>query len=407
MGGKALKNVITRRYNPEEYNIIIDKVLTGLDMIIPDERKSSIPHLKFKKSFGDLDLLVTKPIEYKKALDAIIDYFEPKEYLENGSVFSFDFEEFQVDLIFTTHDLFDMAKVYYSNNDAGMLIGRMAHQLGLKYGSEGLKLHVYSDDNSNRLGVITLSKNPWEIFDVLDLDFKRYKEGFNDHYELYNYLTTSKYFYYYTFDDGLIRSEDRRRDNKRASIHIFKEWLEENKSLFKEKIEPLSKEDKMTLYETNFPDLNIKRKVNMMYLEHHKKKIIHEKWNGHHILGLYPEMDPIDLGFMINGFKNYMNYDNPDAYFNFIWETSYSDIVIKFKEFYNYQSLIEDQFKKEIWQLIDVYNKVNDNKYISDLTVGGAKIIFDYILKNDFTNIFDTFKYKYIIDFFNRIESNK
>jgi len=58
MGGNALKNCVTRRYQAGEFAVLADEVLHALRRGSPDRRAALLPANRSKADFGDMDVLV-------------------------------------------------------------------------------------------------------------------------------------------------------------------------------------------------------------------------------------------------------------------------------------------------------------------------------------------------------------
>ena len=93
-----------------------------------------------KESFGDLDLLyVLAPEKSNQEVYKLIQLlFSPTEIVTNGSVTSFDFMTFQIDMIRCSHTTFAMTHFCLSYGDRGMILGQMAKCRGFSLGTKGL-----------------------------------------------------------------------------------------------------------------------------------------------------------------------------------------------------------------------------------------------------------------------------
>jgi hypothetical protein len=127
LGGLALKNTVTRRYERAEFDIISKELLEILSTHFP--RVAMPLFYKNKLSFGDADIVVAegKGITGSELRTLINDVFKPNEIFHNGNCWSFDYKELQVDLITTEPENFDALLMYLSYNDLGNFIGRLAN----------------------------------------------------------------------------------------------------------------------------------------------------------------------------------------------------------------------------------------------------------------------------------------
>jgi hypothetical protein len=226
MGGNALKNVVTRRYARDEYfklkERILNKIRERIDQFdVPKE-------FPCKESFGDLDVLIVCPPSLN-ITNVIKELFHPTEIVHNGDVYSFDFEEFQIDFILTPKEQFENAIVYLSYSDLGGLIGNICHKVGLKYGIQGLWMNVHTKefDPTTTSTKLILSTDTQQIFDFLGYNYERYTKGFDDHQEFFQWIAEGKYFRRYYFDDDQLNHAHRQRTSKRPIYIKFIAYLNE------------------------------------------------------------------------------------------------------------------------------------------------------------------------------------
>jgi len=304
MGGKALKNIKTRRYDKNEYIKISDEILNSLSLLFPKIKICGVPYLNDKETFGDLDILISDSLGINNMIPKILNLFKPNEYIKNGNVFTFNVNDFQIDLIFVNDINFDMSICYFQNNDAGMLIGRICHSLGLKYGPTGIRLLVLNDND--RICDIPLTNDPKIIFSILGLDFETFKNGFDNYTQLFDFLSTSKYFYYDIFDSALINSASRRRDNKRTSLHLFFEYLTLNQERWKHSGKKRTQEENIEFIDKLFPEKFIYNTIAEANRKIEIKKLVSEKWNGNIIMSFIPDLTDSRLGNAINKHKEYV-----------------------------------------------------------------------------------------------------
>jgi hypothetical protein len=222
MGGKACKNCETRRYGKDEYFAILAEVQQLLKPYFP--HTEPVIAYRNKEDFGDLDLLVESSgvkFDIPKMIQIL---FDSKEIVPNGKVFSFEFKQFQIDLIFTPSWEFEFARHYYAYNDLGNLMGRIAHKFGMKYGHDGL--YYMFRDGTRLISEICVSMNIQHVFKVFDFNYDRWTQGFDDLEDIYEFVSRSKYFNpdIYLFDQMNHRS--RVRDQKRSTYNGFLRWCD-------------------------------------------------------------------------------------------------------------------------------------------------------------------------------------
>jgi hypothetical protein len=226
MGGNSLKNVVTRRYARDEYYVlkqcILNKLQGHIDQYhVPKEFPS-------KESFGDLDVLMVCPSSIN-IRNLIQELFHPTEINHNGDVYSFDFEQFQIDFILVSKEQFENAIIYFSYSDLGGLIGNICHKIGLKYGIQGLWMNVHTkeSDPTTTSTKLILSTNVQQIFDFLGYDYERYMKGFENENELFQWIISGKYFRRFYFDDDQLNHAHRQRTSKRPIYIKFIAYLNE------------------------------------------------------------------------------------------------------------------------------------------------------------------------------------
>ena len=223
MGGNALKNTFTRRHTRDEYFVketeVFDKLIKNTNVL-----PMRIPAYHTKESFGDMDILYTDRSALTE-LD-VRRIFKPNEIYKNGSVISFDYQEIQVDLIYSPEESADYAQSYFSYNDLGNFIGRLAKKFDLKHGHDGLWLPVKDGDYG--ITDICVSKNPIETLEFLGLDVGMFIQGFDTLEDIFKYVATSPVFNpsIYLFEN--VNAVSRIRDKKRASYNALLKWCADN-----------------------------------------------------------------------------------------------------------------------------------------------------------------------------------
>ncbi len=173
MGGNALKNTLTRRYDVKEYHNLSEELINKFDSLLYSKIEV-IPAYSNKESFGDMDILYSthdnKPIDKEN----FVSIFEPNELVQNSNVISLDYKQLQIDFIHTTQEEFDYALNYFSFNDCGNLIGKCVRQFGLKHGHNGLILPLR--DGNNMFGEVVLTLDYNKGLEFLGFDVNRYKK---------------------------------------------------------------------------------------------------------------------------------------------------------------------------------------------------------------------------------------
>ena len=181
MGGDALGFPVARLW-PERYAAVVATITAALRGVYFTRCEATIPR-PAKASFGDVDLLVSHPLQ---PLD-VRRLFASSAVAVNGPVLSFEYEGHQVDLIDVGEGSFDMARFTYSYGDMGMTLGMVAVRVGLKLGYQGLSVVL----DSHRL---KLSSELPAILGFLGLDLERWERGFVTDGEVFAFIASSRFF---------------------------------------------------------------------------------------------------------------------------------------------------------------------------------------------------------------------
>lgn len=154
MGGKQLQSLGTRRFSASEYAARVSEFYKIIEQILRANPKLQLvidipTPLLGKEDYGDLDVVYwTDNVE--KVRDELAKAFNSKGYKKNGQVISIEWNQLQVDMIYTDFDSFDWELNWYSHGDSSALIGRVYRYYNFKFGHEALFFNVktkhYSKD---------------------------------------------------------------------------------------------------------------------------------------------------------------------------------------------------------------------------------------------------------------------
>lgn len=231
MGGNALKKhgIQTRRVENGEFHAsLCPDVLAGLTVALPGVRAEVIKSYSSKADFGDMDVLVDTQRLPGDWQERVLAHFAPNAHVSNGPVLSFDFRDFQVDLIGHSGPVYDFASCYYAFNDLGNLIGRIARRLGFKFGHDGLHYVLRDAENESRVIKTLLVTQDFDLaLDFLGYESWLFHYGFTDLSDLFGYVASGKY-----FDANVFLLENRGhkarvRDRKRPTYMAFLKWVRE------------------------------------------------------------------------------------------------------------------------------------------------------------------------------------
>lgn len=335
MGGRALKNTITRRYERAEFDTISVELM---DTLRSDFKRVAMPlFYKNKPSFGDADIILSMEGFNGNMRDYITDKFGPNEIFHNGNCWSFDYKELQVDLITVSAEDFDTNEMYLSYNDLGNYIGKIAHGFGLKYGQNGLTYdHYFKGIN---IGRVTISKDYRKIFEFLGLDYNRYLIGFDELEDIFKYISESKYFNWEYLQLENNNKVNRDRDKKRKSYMLFLEYIDKN---VKDDSHKFQYEKDKTIYIDKindfFPEANLELEIRKAEYEYCKSLYIKTKFNGGDVMRKYG-LEGKELGDAMNGFKVFIdNVIGSDTYEDYIINSSIESI---YEDFESYKIIIK------------------------------------------------------------------
>lgn len=327
MGGKALKKVDLVRLNKEDFFKFQGELLSKLQVL--NRKVIPIKAYKNKPDFGDIDILISKPkIEFEELKTFLTNTFNTKEIVKNGDIISFEFNNFQVDLIFEELENIEVAEFYYSYNDLNNLVGKIAYAFGLKFGFTGL-YYPFRTEHGNLSKEILLTKNPKVIYDFLGYDYEIYQKGFDSLEDIFNFVITSPYFSPQLFIKEDKSQIDKVRERKRKTYAEFLDWLEiylqNNENNFYSF--DSNKEVYINKISDYFPESNIIDEIKEFKILQEKLKIVSEKFNGKLVMELRPELSGKTLGEFIINFKKHVSNKYNKEFEDLIVEFSKEDII--------------------------------------------------------------------------------
>ena len=263
MGGNATVQFGTKRISKQEYQSAYHSICDLMSSAFPaddhDVQYGDIPYFADKSDFGDMDFLSTVPPQFFEQLietDLAKEIgFEVVGKVKNGGVTSYALQysdsnaanvlepfSFQFDYIFSQPQDYQFTRNYFSYNDLGNLIGRVAAAYGYKFGFDGLFKKTFLDQDNRVLELsypitkhnmlpynhkieTVLTKNYDEALEFLGFDVERYHKGFNSKQEIFEFVCSSKF-----FDPSYFALENRNhyqrvRDMKRTTYSEFLDYV--------------------------------------------------------------------------------------------------------------------------------------------------------------------------------------
>jgi len=331
MGGKALNKygVFTERKNTEEFLRIGKELQRRIEDDLPVST-AIVSCYHTKADHGDLDLLL-KIDEGINILwrEYIQKTFSPEAINSNGGVYSFDYKNFQIDFIPIPEAKWETAKIYYSYDPLGNIMGKTYHKFGLSYGWQGLHYKFRNFNGSNSQDIV-LTNDARRIFEFGGYDYDRYLQGFEILEEIFNFCISGKYFDAEMFQMENLKSIDKKRNRKRGSYHLFLNYIKDNGINTHYEFEE-EKDNYLITIDSAFPEAELLYKLHDLQVEDDFNKAVAEKFNGNVIMEWLPELKGKELGAAITKFKESWG----EEYKDFISSATIESIKHAFMTIYN------------------------------------------------------------------------
>jgi hypothetical protein len=327
MGGSAIKSTPIRRYNRAEFDNIAQHMIERLGKHF---KNVGVPlFYRNKPDFGDLDILVsTDGFNYRGGMREFIqDEFNPNEIHHNANVWSFDFQEFQIDIITCSSENFQINLDYLSWNDCGNLLGKLAHAAGLKFGQSGL-FYRHKDSEGQKLGDIHITRDMQAICEVLDVDYDTWAKGFDTLEEIFEFITSSQYFNKKAVQLDQLDRINRERDKKRKTYMAFIEFCDKK---FPDTNDDEGFDKKKIFKDVNkrFPEAKLEINKRKLDYNHARRLYINSKFNGKMVIDEFG-FEGKELGDKLNCFREYIE-DVFKDYDTFILNNNEDEIMRQFK----------------------------------------------------------------------------
>lgn len=342
MGGNLLTK--GKRTKREKYIQIEKEIRKYLDIEIGSENYRIPRYYKTKSTFGDMDIIINS-IYFNKPkfmqisfIERFINHFGIKDHKSVGNVYSTVYEGLQVDFFHV--DINKLQTIAnYMDFGIGNFIGKLARTFNLKYGMDGLsyvhRMRDSHDNNevyilSNYKKELNISTDLEKIFKLFDLDYNKWKIGFNDKEDAFNWIVSSKYFSTYTYYNQ--KPGTKKREKNRQEFKDFISWLKTNGIdrgfIF------TSDEARFDTIKLIFPSIDIEGFINDVTNEYNKHKKIKESFNGNTVTEIYPSLKGKELGNFISKFKEYIT-TNYGEFNNYIINIPKENIQKLIKNYYN------------------------------------------------------------------------
>lgn len=229
MGGNAFnhKGYESQRMSKQEFHEYEKEILDILASL--DIEGKAIPYVREKESFGDIDIIVVKEDDrnVKEIICENISKFGlTDEFIfRNKDVISILYKhKYQVDFIFTPNKVKDYHQWYLSYNDLGNLLGRIIKESGFQHGHNGL-FYVYREGNHYK-ELIELTTDYSKALEILGLDVEKFYSGFDTFKEMFDFVSSCKYFKKSRFALENLNNRNRVRDRKRKVYNEFLKYID-------------------------------------------------------------------------------------------------------------------------------------------------------------------------------------
>lgn len=307
MGGNALKKVVASRMTKAEFDEVSTAALDKLRAHPAVQKAEIIPAYASKESFGDIDIVFSTLSKegLRTLFEDVAASCGATEVHVNSDVVSFNFPverrgvtvHHQVDLIRVDPDEFEFALGYFSFNDLGNLMGRIAHKMGFKFGFQGLQYVMRDGDHC--FATLTVTRTFKEAVEFLGFDWSRYKKGFDSLLDIFEFVAANPRFNpdIYLLDN--LNAVARIRDKKRRTYQSFLAWCAKTPDLTKFEF-PEDKTEWLPVAFNDFPKFEGNYKAAADLHENHKAAKL--KFNGT-LVSEFTGLTGKELGSLIQKIK--------------------------------------------------------------------------------------------------------
>ena len=306
MGGLALKHLNVQRVSRDEYLRLaprVQSIFSTLFQHLPDIVQSYAQ----KTDFGDCDMLITSSELPERWRDGLAAAVHSRGYIVNGDVTSMEIENVQFDFINVPRAHRVYAFVYFSFNDLGNLMGRVAHKMGFKYGHRGL-VYPMRVDNNHVYAEVDVRAPINEVFDFLGYSFHLWNSGFDSLEDIFEYAASTPYF---NRDIYLLENRNaisRMRDAKRKTYTGFLEWCERNhdKNQYDWSDKDGEKAKHLQRAVERWPGLGVT--LETLNRAFRQEQDLKTRWNGENVMK-WTGLSGKELGLFMSHVRNHINFD--------------------------------------------------------------------------------------------------
>lgn len=327
MGGNALPNTYTRRYDRDEFTATYDSISNAL-MGIGVSRFDLIPSFRDKDTFGDMDIIVDSSNRQRIMTSFVGVHPWSSEIYDNGDVVSIAYLDLQVDFIFTPTDRYQTSLNYFAYNDLGNLIGRVAKAHGYKFGHNGFYYVMRDLNNTVKIDEVLLTIDTDEMLVFLGYNPAAFHNGFDTLENIFEYVASSNLFSPQFYDFERRTNKDSARDRKRKTYRAFLDWL--SVQGFRHKTDP----DKAEWLHNGFNVFSgFKEKYDSNLYNYERQQMSRQKFNARKIIDL-TGLQGKTLGGFYNSFKKHMIDTHRMDWVDVTITLTEDELEVAVKEFY-------------------------------------------------------------------------
>lgn len=111
---------------------------------------------------------------------------------------------------------FQTCRDYYTYNDLGNLIGRVAHKMGMKFGHLGLLYPLR--DGDHLIAELVVTRDTRQALEFMGYDFDRWNQGFDQLTDIFEFAASTPYFNPEAFTLENLNHRNRTRNRKRNTF---------------------------------------------------------------------------------------------------------------------------------------------------------------------------------------------
>ena len=179
----------------------------------------------------------------------------------------------------------------------------MLNQCNLKLSPNGLEYRFFFNNEQIKKESIVLTQNWKEIFNYLELDYEKWKKGFQTVEDMFEMIISCKYFKKELYPLENLNHHNRMRDKKRPNYNKFLKYIQ-NKNIinkFKDKYDDQ--------YKVSYDALKYFNKVDIYQKKlktYQNKETLKKFFNGNVVNKLF-NVENVELGNYLKLFKSRYN----------------------------------------------------------------------------------------------------